>query len=111
MPALRKQTPMLQQKLQLIMPPSNRPIVSSSSLLQLLKPPKLLRIRPRMIAKRLIRQRRRPPKLPSPRLRSRKRSKPLKTRPKRATRRRQRRSRKPKLMPKRSRIRVEKKRQ
>jgi len=84
-------------------------MASSSSLMPLLKPPRLLRQRQRMMAKRLIRLRRRPPKLPSPKPRSMKRSKLPKTRPKRATRRHPRRSRRPKLMPRRSRRRAKRK--
>ena len=93
-------------RLKPIMLPSNRPRASNSKLMRLLKPPKLLKRKPRRMAKKLIRPRRRLPMLPSPKLRSTKRSKPLKTRPKRAIRRRQRRSRKPKLTPKRSRTRA-----
>jgi len=93
------------------MPPSSRPTASSSSLMQLLKLKKQLMRRAIRIAKMLIRLKSRPPKLPSPKQRSTKRNKLLKTRLKRAIRRRQRRSRRLKLMPKRSRTRVERKRQ
>lgn len=91
------------------MPPSSRPIASSSSLMPLLKPPRLLRQRLRLNAKSVIRLRRRPPMLPSPKPRSMKRSKLPKTRPKRATRRHLRRSRRPRLMPRRSRRRAKRK--